>query len=168
MVEDDVLACLDLDPGYCTDGVWQLERHDWGDETSLRLRPATLPRPRNIDGFPIEPPLDERLERASLALLLEDAQIVAYILLREDHRCASVDMLVVDQAWRRLGLGARLLGEARDWARRRGYRILEATVEARNYPAIRFLHRQGFTIRGVRDVVGRDDEVTLILAGSAG
>lgn len=164
MRDDDVLACLELDPGYTTDWAWQLERQEWGDETSFRLRPTKLPRPRAVDGFPLVPALEQRVEEADFALLLEDQVIAAYVLVRRVGTRAELDLLVVGLPWRRRGLGTRLIGEARDWARRQGVRLLEARVEARNAPAIRFLQHQGFTIRGVRDVVDREDEVTLLLA----
>jgi GNAT superfamily N-acetyltransferase len=168
MRDDDVLDCLELDPGYTTDWAWQLERQEWGDETGFRLRPTKLPRPRTVDGFPIVPPLEERLEAADFSLLLEDAAIAAYVLAKVIGGHAAIDLLVVGGPWRRTGLGTRLVGEVRDWARRYGVRVLEASVEARNAPAIRFLGKQGFTIRGVRDVLDRDDEVTLLLAAPVG
>jgi GNAT superfamily N-acetyltransferase len=168
LLEEDVLQCLNLDPGYKTDWVWQLERHDRGDETTFAIRPAPLPRPRAVDGFPIEPPLDERLLTSELALLLEDSEIAGYVLASSYGSTVILDMLVVDPARRRCGIGGRLLGEAKAWGQRRGCRLIEATVEARNFPAVRFLRRQGFSIRGVRDVAGHDDEVELILVGPIG
>lgn len=164
MRDDDILACLDLDPGYTTDWAWQLERREWGEETSFSLRPVKLPRPRTVDGYPIIPPLEERLEDADFALLLEDLAVAAYILAKRVGGRAILDLVVVGAPWRRQGLGGQLVGEVRAWARRCGLRFLEASVDARNAPAIRFLQKQGFTIRGVRDVVDREDEVTLLLA----
>ncbi|GIW06242.1 MAG: hypothetical protein KatS3mg060_1047 [Dehalococcoidia bacterium] len=168
MRDDDVLDCLELDPSYTTEWAWQLERQEWGEETSFRLRPTKLPRPRTVDGFPLVPSLEARLEAADFSLLLEDETIAAYVLATGAgaRARATIDLLVVGARWRRCGLGSRLVGEVRDWARRHGLRVVEASVEARNAPAIRFLRKQGFTIRGVRDVVDREDEVTLLLAAS--
>jgi GNAT superfamily N-acetyltransferase len=168
MADDDVLQCLEVDPGYTTEWVWQLERQEWGDELSFRLRPAQLPRPRTVDGYPIEPSLDDRLAQADFALLLEDQAPVAYVLAQLVGTTVQLDLLVVAPAWRRRGLGRRLLGEVRSWAQRRGGQRLAVTIEARNYPAVRFLRKQGFIIRGVRDVVSRDDEVTLELVAGIG
>ncbi len=165
--DDDVFACLDLDPGYVTGCTWQLERNELGEETQFHLRPVALPRRRAVDGYPIEPALEDRLERADLALLLEDDEPVAYILAGGEPPSLVLDMLVVRPERRGQRLGARLLNEMRDWARQRCYHWLQVTVEARNFPAIQFLRKYGFTIRGVRDA-DRDTEVLVELARSVG
>ncbi|MCS7001256.1 MAG: GNAT family N-acetyltransferase [Dehalococcoidia bacterium] len=166
MRDDDVLACLDLDPSYQTDVVWQLIRQERGDVLDFQIRPVALPRTRAVEGFPLEPPLEARVAAADCALLVErDETPLGYLLAALTPRSATLDLIVVGARWRRTGIGGRLLREARWWAGRAGRRWMDATVEARNFPAVAFLRQHGFRVVGVRDTSGREDEVMLFLTG---
>lgn len=63
-----------------------------------------------------------------------------------DARAASADFAVlVDDGWRRQGLGRRALGALVDAARRAGLRSLRSTVKRTNASTLLLLHRCGFS-----------------------
>src|SRR5581483_4708995 len=72
--------------------------------------------------------------------------------------------LVVDGAYRRRGIAARLLAETLRWAAALGAEDVMADVPARNYPALRLLQKAGFTFCGFNDRCYDDGEVALFLS----
>ena len=72
--------------------------------------------------------------------------------------------LAIDPAYRRRGIAGRLLAEARRWAAGYGATQLLADVPARNYPALRFLQKSGFTFCGYNDRCYAKNEVALFFA----
>lgn len=74
---------------------------------------------------------------------------------------AYLRTLVVDRHYRRAGIGARLLAEAKRWAARQGAESLIADAPARNYPAIRLLQKAGFSFCGFNDSCYADKEVAV-------
>lgn len=59
--------------------------------------------------------------------------------------------IVVDRAYRRQGLGARLIQRAIAWGRRRGLRALALETQTNNLPACRFYQKMGFQLCGLDD-----------------
>ena len=64
-------------------------------------------------------------------------------------RRAAIVSLMVDPAYRRAGLGARLLGRAADYARNSQWEAVVVPVERENADAAAFLSVQGFTDTGM-------------------
>jgi GNAT superfamily N-acetyltransferase len=64
-------------------------------------------------------------------------------------RVATLSSLYVFSEHRRGGVGARLVAEFRDWARRRNTDRLEVTAYAANDSALRFYRRQGFAPQSI-------------------
>ncbi|MBI3973916.1 MAG: GNAT family N-acetyltransferase [Chloroflexi bacterium] len=77
---------------------------------------------------------------------------------------AYLRALIVDQAYRRRGIGGRLLAEARRWAAGQGAVRLTTDVAARNYPALRLLQKAGFTFCGYNDRCYTNYEVALFFS----
>ena len=83
---------------------------------------------------------------------------------RAGDPCAYLQSLTVDPAYRRQGIGSRLLGEACRWAAQEGAGRLLADAGARNHPALRLLRRAGFTFCGFNDRCYLKDEVAVFLS----
>lgn len=60
------------------------------------------------------------------------------------RRYAIVDTIVVRQDCRGLGIGKKLMDEAREWARLKGATAVELNVYAFNSSAITFYHSLGY------------------------
>lgn len=63
---------------------------------------------------------------------------------------AELENLVVEQGYRRQGIGAALVADCRQWAAGQGASILRLEVRASNVAALALYHRCGFSTAGVR------------------
>jgi ribosomal-protein-alanine N-acetyltransferase len=63
---------------------------------------------------------------------------------------AQVENLVVDQGFRRKGIGSALIGAAKDWAANAGASAMRLEVRAANAAALTLYRRLGFCPAGVR------------------
>lgn len=155
-VEADIAACVALDHGYETEYVWQMSIAQESGMTQIRFKTERLPR--LLDG---QHGADER--RLQLCVSPEHCFLIAshrdqgdtlaYLTMRHDpiRRMVWLQDLVVDQAYRGIGIGMRLLKIARGWANERDARRITAELTTQNYPAISFFMAQGFTFCGYND-----------------
>lgn len=149
----DELACLSLDPSFVTDTVWQMDQKI-GTDVIAHFRAVHLPRLVKL-----APPLGLdmafrfRREDDYFILAEEELQVRGYLYLRIEpaHGLGWVDHLAVAGPFRRRGKGTSMLAEARRWAKNRGLRSLVVPVQARNYPAIRFVQKAGLRYCGYDD-----------------
>ena len=90
-------------------------------------------------------------------------KIVGYVVAAGAPRDAQAYLrtLVVDRRYRRAGIGARLLAEAKRWAARQGADCLIADAPARNFPALRLLQKTGFAFCGFNDSCYDGNEVAV-------
>ena len=98
--------------------------------------------------------LADPLQRVLLAWV--EGQLAGYVhsLLRErppipimvPARFAVVDTLVVDEAFRRRGVGQALMSAAEDWARQNGAVNIELSVWVFNQPAVRLYEELGYEV----------------------
>jgi GNAT superfamily N-acetyltransferase len=58
--------------------------------------------------------------------------------------CAEIGGLVVDEGWRRRGIGGRLMAAAEDWARRQGIDLMRLRSNVIRDDAHRFYRRLGY------------------------
>lgn len=120
-----------------------LEAATW----SVDVSPAS--RPRGTAFF------DERRRPPDVLVAEVDRAVVGYVHLGQSIPIPShwhvldVKGLAVDPAWRRRGVGRRLLQEAAEVARRRGARKLSLRVLEPNAAARGLYHACGFVVEGV-------------------
>ena len=164
--EDDAFACLTIDPGYVTRQSFRLSATRHTVSPSFTLQPVELPRPRAIEGWPLDPPFEVRRTYADFSLVIEQDGIQGYLLGSKRATSLSVDLLVIAPEWRRQGLGSVLLEKARAWAIENRLRWIDVEIEARNEAALSFLRHQSFDIIGIRDDTGRGGQVVLTLTAA--
>lgn len=156
----DLNACIEMDRSYSTDYVWQVDERTKGEEISVTFRKAKLPRTAQVR-LP-------RLQQGVLAYWQQDecfivadndGKILGFMdmPIDADDKLAHVRYLAVDPSHRRKGIGTALLTSALAWLREQGVQGVLAEVDTRNFPAISFLQRHGFTFCGYSDqlAVGR-------------
>lgn len=149
----DELACLSLDPSFVTDTVWQMEQKI-GTDVIVQFRAVHLPRLVKLEPpSGIDTAFRFRREDDYFILAEEDLQLRGYLYLRNEpaQGLGWVDYLAVAGPFRRRGRGSSLLAEARRWAKTRGFRSLVVPVQARNFPAIRFVQKAGLRYCGYND-----------------
>lgn len=150
----DEAACLSLDPSFVTDHVWQMEQKVTNTEVVARFRTVHLPRLVKLTPpAGVEEAFRHRGEEDYFILAEQNLQVLGYLYLREEagQGLAWMAHLAVAGPHRRQGLGTSLLEEGRRWAKNRGLRALMAPIQARNYPAIRFVQKAGFRYCGYHD-----------------
>jgi GNAT superfamily N-acetyltransferase len=88
-------------------------------------------------------------DAAVLVAQAQDGAVIGWVhvrtlqLLQRDV-CAEICGLVVDAAWRRHGIGGRLMAAAEDWARRRGVGVMRLRSNVIRDDAHRFYRRLGY------------------------
>ena len=102
-------------------------------------------------------------ERIGGVVLIADVPGIDMLEGRSD--LALIWDLRVAPAYRRCGVGARLISAAGEWARRHGCRELKVETQNINVPAVRFYESRGFRIRSVvrNAYPGLPDELQLML-----
>ena len=101
----------------------------------------------------------DQLARGQVVLGLEDAgQLVACVVITDDGRKGWINRLAVDPEHRRRGLGARLIAEAENDLRARGFRIFGALIENDNTASLNLFQRESYRTHDIVYVSKRDGE----------
>ena len=101
----------------------------------------------------------DQLARGQVVLGLEDAgQLVACVVVTDDTRKGWINRLAVDPQYRRHGLGARLIAEAENDLRARGFKIFCALIEKDNTASLDLFQREKYKTHHSVYVSKRDGE----------
>jgi len=156
-----------MDVSYETDHVWQLQTSVQADVAMVGFVQVRLPRTITLRdplwGGSADPP---QPKRGSLIVAEAGGGVDGFALVVPDapRTVDTLWMLAVRQRARRGGLGARLARAAVEASRDNGRRALCATVQARNYPAIRTLQAAGFVLTGYDEQYYPSNDVGLRFA----
>lgn len=151
---NDVRPILSLDVSYTTDWVWQVEQKVSGTEIATYFRTARLPRPLKVEPTPDWGAVTENWhERPLFMVAAEGDYVLGYLDLTVDktYNVGRIDHVAVMAPRRRNGIGSALVKEAGKWGKRRVLGSLMAKTQTKNYPAIRFFQKCGFTFCGFND-----------------
>ncbi|MBI2941994.1 MAG: GNAT family N-acetyltransferase [Chloroflexi bacterium] len=170
----DYRPCAAIDRGYTTSTVWQMEyRFDGFDanQGTVCFRTVRLPRPLTVvESPPADALIREWLRAAGFFVAADELsdRIVGFLAVEADaeRRIARVSDLVVRPEQRGQGIGSRLVGELRRWAREQGFQTLLAETQTRNYPALRFLMKNGFAFCGFHEQAHRGREIVVYFAAT--
>jgi GNAT superfamily N-acetyltransferase len=152
--QKDLEVCCALDHSYTTDHVWQMEAREENGAVVVHFRVANLPREMRVE-YPLqgEQLLEAWQQRDGFLVAEDGGSIRGYVSLTAgiEHHIAWANDLVVDQGWRRRGIGTMLLHAAVQWGREQGMGRLAVAVQTKNYPAIRFCRSRGMSFCGYND-----------------
>ena len=163
----DLDVCLTLDPSYSTESVWQMDLTSEDSQVAVSFRTIRLPRSMRV-----EYPHDhdqwvagwKRCDGFLVAHLGE--RLVGYVALSA-HAAEGlgwVSDMVVQRANRRQGVGLALLNEASHWAKTRGLRWMVIEAQTKNYPAICFCQKNGFSFCGFNDHYYPNQDIAVFFA----
>jgi ribosomal protein S18 acetylase RimI-like enzyme len=162
----DLPALMEMDHGYSTESVWQMDHREDNGQIQIVFRPVRLPRPMRVT-FPRDP---QRLQaewqdapRGCFLVASEDEQLKGYInvsLALAPHTGWITDY-VVERRFRRMGVGRVLLTAAIHWAQTNQLQRLILETHSKNYPAICFAQKQGLVFCGYNDRYYPNQDVAL-------
>jgi ribosomal protein S18 acetylase RimI-like enzyme len=164
----DLNACVLIDNTYETDYVWQLQGEEKPyEEMVITFRTIRLPRSMRVN-----PPRDadyllEDWERGECFLIAEEGdEIRGYLDLTVQawQRTGWINDMAVPKRYRRQGTGTALVRAALRWARNRGLRAVMLETQTKNYPAICFFRKHGFTFCGFNDQYYSNQDIAVFFA----
>jgi ribosomal protein S18 acetylase RimI-like enzyme len=165
--EDDFQSLLDLDHGYSTEYVWQMELDGAGPHTGARFRETRLPRPMSVSYPRSKDRLQVEWQQRAAVLLAEQAEkACGYASLATGLAPGAVWLtdLVVAASQRRKGIGSRLVLAAQTWARQHGHDRLVLEMQSKNYPAIKMAQKLAFEFSGYNDRYYANQDIALFFA----
>jgi ribosomal protein S18 acetylase RimI-like enzyme len=164
---DDIQACAAMGHSYVTDHVWQVEAREHQDGTSVAFRTVHLPRTLRDRSACSLDKLGHRWNQGDAVLVAEDeGQIVGYLYLtvQDKEGIGWVHNLVVTPRLRRRGIGTALVQAAADWLCQRNVRQLSLEMTTKNYPAICFAQKLGFSFCGYNDRYYASQDIAIFFA----
>jgi len=172
---EDLEACLNLDHSYLTEHVWQMDLQEGKSGATINFRTVRLPRPVHVkyprdrqslladwhqrDCFLVATP-DETEQQDQVR------PIVGYLTMgaSEWHSTGWVADLVVAPEYRRRSVASQLLQVGKEWAREAGLRRLIVETQTKNFPAMCFLERHGFSFCGYNDRYYANQDIALFFS----
>lgn len=165
----DVPLLSEIDAEFESDRFLAVEKTVNGLGVTWQLVERPLSPPFRSTGYGMSPwdcqELGARLSKGDgLYLVAEDApaaKLVALLDLERQqwHNAAKVWNILIDQAYRRRGLGRELMGRAIAWARSQGLRGIVLETQTNNLAACRFYQVMGFKLCGIDDHFYSNDDI---------
>ncbi|MGH2521278.1 MAG: GNAT family N-acetyltransferase [Anaerolineales bacterium] len=160
----DLPHLAELDPGYSTDYVWQMETRDESGQTTVTFRPVRLPRPMRVTFSYDAQRLAEAWNRRVCFLVAEEeGHLKGYLnlTLAPSPEIGWISDYVVERRVRRNGIGGVLLTAAAQWAQQNNLKRLILETQSKNYPAICFAQKHGLAFCGYNDRYYPNQDVAL-------
>jgi GNAT superfamily N-acetyltransferase len=162
----DLNACLSLDDSFETDYVWQLDaKHDAQSISSI-FRLTRLPRTMKVTGIISRDSVGENHRRGGNLWVYDDDGVRGFIgaTYEEWNQSACIKHLAVSRAYRRNGIGTRLLHTVLNWAEQKKLGIALADASTKAYPAICFYQKHGFAFCGSNDRLYPNRDIAMLFA----
>jgi GNAT superfamily N-acetyltransferase len=159
---EDLPALAALDGSFNNEWVLIVERSGGAIEQSVSLRWRKVKPDGSTRAFGVDETWPyEEAEQADRFLVAEvDGRVAGFLTLRELwNRTAGIDAIIVDRAYRGLGVGRAFVREAEAFAQERGLRAVLWEAQTDNRPAIEFAVAHGFRIAGFHDAYYRNDDL---------
>jgi len=92
--------------------------------------------------------LGRQLNHGGVTLLgaEKEGQLIGVVMLSHDGRKGWINRLAVDPAYRRRGLGARLIAAAEEELHGQGVEVIAVLIEADNEPSLNLFQREGYRL----------------------
>lgn len=165
----DLAILVDIDHGYHTDYVWQMDFQSPNTEYQINFRQMRLPRSMAVE-YP-KPKLhlaDSWQSKAMIFVsMLDDNDVAGYISLSvsSGEGVLSVSDLVVNRRLRRKGIASMLIRTAQTWAKQQeNIRYLMLEMQSKNYPAISMANKLGFDFCGYNDKYFPNGDIALFFS----
>jgi GNAT superfamily N-acetyltransferase len=169
----DIPRCVALDHHFKTEYVWQMQFSvaNLPQSTTIQFKTERLPRPLEGRHHSNAERLQHALTHAGgviVATSRDDQALMAYLGLSAEptYQRVRVHDLVVDSAFRRRRLAARLIAVARQWGQERGLQRLLIETTTQNYPMIQCCQTLGLTFCGYNDHYFPNQDIAIFFSQS--
>ena len=163
-ISSDIPHLTQLEHGYRTDHVWQMNVREAQEELAISFREVRLPRPMRVK-YPRNPSLliDEWILHSGFLVAERDGGVLGYIAFVDGPapNAAWTTDLVVGHSDRRQGVGTQLLQTGIEWCKERNLQRLYVEMQSKNYPAICLCKKIGMRFLGYSDSYYPDLDIAL-------
>ena len=162
----DLNACLAIEDTFETEYVWQMEEQNRPGSIDVSFRLTRLPRPMRVSNIISRDELIENYQNGGTLLVADDEGVRGYIDIRAHawNQILYINNLAITASYRRKGVGTRLMRAALDWGRQQKLRAAILDTSTKNYPAICFYQKQGFTFCGFNDQLYPNRDIALFFS----
>jgi ribosomal protein S18 acetylase RimI-like enzyme len=162
----DLNMCCAIDDSFETDCVWQMEEHNSAGNIAIAFRLVRLPRPMRVTNVISHEDLAHNFQHGGTLFVADDGAVCGCIdvTATQWNQVAYINNLAIAPAYRRKGVGARLMRAALDWGRQQKLRVTMLDTSTKNYPAICFYQKHGFTFCGFNDQLYPNRDIALFFA----
>jgi GNAT superfamily N-acetyltransferase len=163
-ISSDIPHLMQLDHGYRTDHVWQMNTREDSEEFAVSFREVRLPRPMRVN-YPRDPSrlADEWILHSGFLVAERDGNVIGYITFIDGPapNAAWTTDLVVGHGDRRQGVATHLLRTGIEWCKERSLGRLYVEMQSKNYPAICLCKKMGLRFLGYSDSYYPDLDIAL-------
>lgn len=153
--------------GYSTDTIYSVSSIEFGGTFEFIIKEKTLSYSKNweTDSEDIEE-LNTIIEKDHSFGAFDKGELQGWII--GEHRTWNnsfyIENLLVNEKYRRQGIGIILIKNVIKEARKLNCRVIELETQNTNYPAIQFYRRMGFNITGVNTrLYNNSEEIALFM-----
>ncbi len=151
---EDISVLIQLTHHYRTPIVWQMDHVVDEGEEMITFRQARLPRPAFVE-YPRKPEMLGRIwnEYSAIAVAELNGSMVGFMGISEDKAANSawVKDLVVEEKFRRQGIGSALVLFGHAWSIQMNLRMIVLEMQSKNYPMIQLALKLGYRFSGYFD-----------------
>jgi ribosomal protein S18 acetylase RimI-like enzyme len=162
----DLNACLAIDDSFETEYVWQMEEHSSASDIAIGFHLARLPRRMKVSHIISPDDLVYNYQHGGALFVADDGAVRGYIDVTESewNQVAYINNFAIAPAYRRKGVGTLLLRAALDWGRQKKLHTAMLDTSTKDYPAICFYQKQGFSFCGFNDQLYLNRDIALLFA----
>jgi ribosomal protein S18 acetylase RimI-like enzyme len=162
----DLNACIALDDSFETEYVWQMEERNESGGIAIHFRQTRLPRPMRASGNIERDHLISHFQNGNPVFVAEEDGVCGWLLLMpwQTGQIVYLNDLVVAPTQRRRGIATKLMRAGIEWARQQPFRVILLDTATKNYPAICFYQKLGFTFSGFNDRLYPNRDIALYFA----
>jgi ribosomal protein S18 acetylase RimI-like enzyme len=162
----DLNACLAIDDSFETEYVWQMEEHSSASDIAIGFHLARLPRRMKVSHIISPDDLVYNYQHGGALFVADDGAVRGYIDVTESewNQVAYINNFAIAPAYRRKGVGTLLLRAALDWCRQKKLHTAMLDTSTKDYPAICFYQKQGFSFCGFNDQLYLNRDIALLFA----
>jgi GNAT superfamily N-acetyltransferase len=166
-VLEDITAMMELDHGYYTDYVWQMDVVSEDKYVGINFQENRLPRSVKVE-YPRLPKqlFKDWIHRDALLVGILDKKPVAYISVSLDLAPSSawITDLAVSPINRRGGIATALVMAAEEWASSKHLKRMIVDMQSKNSPGVKLFRKFGYDFCGYNDHFYANQDIALFFS----